>query len=192
MNREELIKFEDDIGEIYEAGKIRAPIHLSGDNEDDLIKIMARYQEGDWIFSTWRSHYHWLLANKDPEDLKQQILDGHSMSVFGERFYTSAIVGGISPIALGVAWALKLKGNPEKRMVWCFIGDGAYHCGITQECIRYAVGHDLPIAYILEDNGLTVRADTQECWGHGRKSKVLKYKYHRKYPHAGTGTYVMF
>ncbi len=190
ISKEELLSFTEDIAKEYEAGKIHAPIHLSGINEDKLISIMNEYREGDWIFSTWRSHYHWLLANKPKEELKEQIINGHSMHIFGDKFFTSAIVAGISPIALGVAWAIKLK-NSEER-VWCFVGDGAYHCGITQECIRYAVGFDLPIIYVQEDNGLTVRADTQEIWGRERKPKTVRYTYERKYPHAGSGRYVMF
>ena len=39
MNKEELIKFTNNIAEIYEAGKIKAPIHLSGTNEDETLKI---------------------------------------------------------------------------------------------------------------------------------------------------------
>ncbi len=190
MNKEELIKFTEDIAKEYEAGNIKAPVHLSGTNEEETLTILKDYKEGDWIFGTWRSHYLWLCSGRSPEELKEQIVSGHSMHVYGDRFFTSAIVAGISPIALGVAWGLKL--NKSTHMVYCFVGDGAYHCGLTQECIRYASGHDLPICYILEDNGLTVRANTQEIWGEGRRKKLLKYKYTRRYPHAGSGRYVMF
>ncbi len=191
MNKEDLLKFTDEIKKTYEDGKIHSPIHLSGDNEEKLIKTFELlYTKGDWIFSTWRSSYHWLLSGRDPKELKKQILDGHSMHVFGDRFFTSAIVGGIAPIALGVAWGLKL--NKSENKVLCFVGDGGYHCGITQECIRYASGFDLPIIYIIEDNGLTVQAKTNEIWGTNRIPKVKKYNYTRRFPHAGTGAYVMF
>lgn len=190
MNKEQLIKFTDEIKEIYEKGKIKAPVHLSGINEDRLIEIFKGYKKGDWIFSTWRSSYHWLLSGRDPEELKKQILAGHSMHVYGERFFTSSIVGGIAPIALGVAWGIKLNQSPAH--VWCFVGDGAAECGIVKESIRYAEGHRLPIFYVIEDNGLCVRAKTQKVWGLGTKSKVITYKYTRKYPHAGSGVYVMF
>jgi len=202
MKKEDLKKFTDDIAEIYEAGKIKAPVHLCGSedfsNEKNMIRILEDHKERDWVFSTWRSSYAWLCSGRDPEELKKQICEGHSMHVYGKNFFTSAIVGGIPPIALGVAWAMKLKGNINDNMVYCFVGDGGYHCGLTQECIRYASGHDLPICFILEDNDLTVRADTKEIWGRGRGKKVLAYKYKRKYTHAGHGleggpkAYVMF
>ena len=39
-----LIDFETEIKEIYEDGKITAPVHLSGGNEDQLIEI---FKDGD-------------------------------------------------------------------------------------------------------------------------------------------------
>ena len=56
-----LITFSDKIKKIYEKGKIKAPIHLSGGNEEQLIKIFKKIKKGDWVISNWRSHYHALL-----------------------------------------------------------------------------------------------------------------------------------
>ena len=190
MNKEQLIQFTDEIKELYEAGKIHAPVHLCGTNEEQLIKIFKDIKKTDWIFSTWRSSYHWLLSGRSPNELKEQITNGHSMHIYGDRFFTSAIVAGIAPIALGVAWGLKLNKSSDK--VWCFLGDGAYRCGITQESIKYAKGFDLPITFVIEDNGLGVNAITKEVWGRQRTEKVEYYKYKRKFPHAGGGKYVMF
>ena len=61
MNKKELIKFELEIKNLYESKKIKAPIHLSGNNEDKLIKIFKKISKNDWVFSSWRSHYHALL-----------------------------------------------------------------------------------------------------------------------------------
>jgi pyruvate dehydrogenase E1 component alpha subunit len=190
MTKKELIKFEEEIAQLFEQAKIRAPIHLSGGNENKLIKIFKDYKEGDWIFSTYRSHYHWLLSGRAPEELKKQILEGHSMHVYGDRFFTSALVGGVAPIALGVAMALKMKNASDK--VWCFIGDMAAESGIVHECIKYAQGHNLQITFVIEDNGYSVRAVTKETWGKGKTRINRRYKYKRRYPHAGTGKYVMF
>jgi len=209
MRKEELIAFEERIQNLFEAGEIRAPVHLSGDNEEALLEIFQEYRPGDWIFSTWRSHYHWLLSDRDPEELERQIRAGDSMSVFGERFFTSSIVGGGAPIALGVALALSLKkeGAAEEKAapqseaggstddasrVWCFVGDMAAAGGLARECIRYAEGHDLPICYVIEDNGLSVSTETEKAWGTKGAKKTRHYRYRRKYPHAGTGRYVVF
>lgn len=190
MTEKQLIAFENRIAKIYEAAEIHAPVHLAGINENQLIEIFKDYKEGDWIFSTWRSHYHWLLSGRNPAELERQIVEGRSMHVYDKRFFTSSIVAGIAPLALGVALALKLSESENK--VWCFLGDGAYECGLVKESIRYAQGQDLPITFVVEDNGLCVRAITQDVWGRKQAEVVRKYKYKRKYPHAGTGQYIMF
>jgi len=199
MRKVDLIKFEQEIAGLYEKAKIKAPIHLSGNNETELEAIFRKIKKEDWIFSTWRNHYHWLLSGRSPKGLKQQIVEGCSMHVFGKKFFTSAIVGGIAPIAVGVAYALKKK--KSKNRVWCFLGDMGASTGLAMECMRYACGHDLPIVFIIEDNGISVKTDTLESWGCkgcnfkncnyiGKKTKA--YKYERKYPHAGTGVFVLF
>ena len=102
-NEEELIHFENKIVESWEDGKIRGPVHLSGGNEKHLIEIFKRISENDWVFSTWRSHYHALLKGVSPYWLESEILDGRSISIINreKKFYSSAIVGGIIPIATG-------------------------------------------------------------------------------------------
>ena len=53
------------------------------------------------------------------------------------------IVGGIIPLALGVALALKIKGS--NRRVWCFVGDMTSETGVFHECYKYALNFKLPI-----------------------------------------------
>ena len=53
-----LKSFEELIKKKYEKGIIRAPIHLSGGNEKQLIKIFKKIKRSDWVISNWRSHYH--------------------------------------------------------------------------------------------------------------------------------------
>jgi TPP-dependent pyruvate/acetoin dehydrogenase alpha subunit len=98
----------------------------------------------------------------------------------------------VLPIALGVALANKL--NNKKEMVWVFVGDMCSRMGIFYECVNYAVGHDLPIIFIVEDNGYCINSKTDELWGINKpeKSKTFTYKYERKYPHSGTGEFVDF
>ena len=109
--KEKLIAFENSIAELFNAGKIKAPIHLNHGNEDFLIKFYKRIKKQDYIMSSWRSHYHCLLKGVPEKKIKKEILSGKSISLcFPEHnIYSSAIVGGNIPIALGVAVALKKK-----------------------------------------------------------------------------------
>ena len=194
LNKNELIEFEQEIKKIYESGKIKAPIHLSGNNEDQLIKIFKKIKKNDWVFSTWRNHYHALLKGIPKNWLKKEIIAGRSMGInnLKYKFHSSAIVGGIIPIALGVAKSIKLK--KQKNKVWIFIGDMTYETGIFHECYKYSKNFKLPIKFVVEDNNMSTNSPTNKVWK--KKSKIpkeiTKYKYKRKYPHHGTGGWVLF
>lgn len=196
ITKKELINFELEIKKIYEAGKIRAPIHLSGNNEDQLIKIFKNVKKNDWVFSTWRNHYHALLKGLPKDWLKKEIIAGRSMGInnIKHKFYSSAIVAGIIPIALGVAKSLKIKRKSNSNRVWVFIGDMTFETGIFHECYKYAKNHKLPIKFVVEDNGLSTNTPTKTVWI--KKSKIPKdiiyYKYKRKFPHHGTGGWILF
>jgi len=191
LTKQELIDFESEIRDIYEQGEIKSPIHLSGGNEDQLIEIFKNIKNEDWVFSTWRSHYHALLKTGDKEWLRNEILKNRSLHINSKKYkiFTSAIVGGIIPIALGTALAIKRK-NLD-RHVWCFVGDMSSESGIFHECTKYAGGHNLPITFIIEDNGTSVYTPTKEVWKEG-KPNIIKYKYERVYPHYGIGKWVDF
>lgn len=202
MTKQELIDFEKEIADIYCAGKILAPIHLSDGNEDVLVEIFKNIKRTDWVFSTWRSHYHALLHGVPSEKVKEEILRGNSITLnFPEhRFFTSAIVGGIMPIATGVALGIKLK--KEQRHVWCFVGDMTAETGAFHESTKYAENHELPITFVVEDNQESVGTPTNVVWGYGagqkpdyllrQRKNIMYYLYKKQYPHVGAGKWVTF
>jgi pyruvate dehydrogenase E1 component alpha subunit len=198
MKKSELVEFEDKIKEHFLNKNIRSPIHLSGYGEDRLIEIFKDVKPNDWVFSTHRNHYHALLKGIPSKTLEKDILAGESMHIFSKehKFFTSSIVGGILPIAVGVAMALKRKKSKDK--VWVFIGDMAATMGVYHECLKYATGYDLPIKFVIEDNGYSVDSRTSDTWGKlsecpmTREEKQISYKYRRKYPHVGVGRFNVF
>jgi pyruvate dehydrogenase E1 component alpha subunit len=191
---EKLIRFEERIVEHWEAGKIRGPIHLSNGNEEQLIEIFKRVSENDWVFSTWRSHYHWLLKGISADYAEALILDGKSITLcdIDDKFYASAIVGGTLSIALGVAMGIKQKGSDEK--VFVFVGDMSFESGIFYEVHKYARNFDLPIVFVVEDNAVSTYTPTEATWNVKREipSDVIHYTYKSKYPHYGSGKWVVF
>ena len=70
--KNKLINFEILIKTLYEEGRIKAPIHLSGNNEDQLIQIFRKIKLTDWVVSNWRSHYHALLHGIPEDWLKKE------------------------------------------------------------------------------------------------------------------------
>lgn len=195
MNKSDLINFEKRIAELWEDAKILHPVHLSGGNEDQLIEIFNEIKSGDYIFSSHRNHYHYLLAGGEPEKLEKKILEGYSMHIFDRKrnFLSSAIVAGTASIAAGVAWALKQKNS--KNNVWCFVGDGAEDEGHFYEAVRYVDGHGLPCKFIIEDNNRSVETSKFERYGKSEikwPECVIRYHFKSTYPHVGTGKFVNF
>lgn len=192
---EKLINFENNIVQHWESGKIRGPIHLSNGNEEQLIEIFKRISEDDWVFSTWRSHYHWLLKGLSPDYAEQLILQGKSITLcnINNQFYSSAIVGGTLSIALGVAMGLKKDGINKK--VWCFIGDMSFESGLFYEIHKYARNYDLPLHFVVEDNGVSTYTPTEVTWNYKKREipeDVIWYSYKSKYPHYGSGKWIAF
>lgn len=198
LTEKDLIDFEDQVVEAFRNKKIRAPVHLYSGNEQEMLKVFEDIKVEDWVFCSWRSHYQALLKGVPRELLMEEILKGHSISLnFLEyRFVSSAIVTGTLPIAVGTALAIKKRGSKER--VHCFIGDMTAETGAAHECIKYSLANQLPIRFIIEDNGHSVCTETLKTWGldnptyQTKGDSIYYYKYKSKYPHAGVGERIMF
>ena len=186
--KEELIAFEDHIGDLYMDNQLPFLFHLSGGNEEQLIDIFKDIKEGDYVISSHRNHYHALLHGVPPDVVEDRIKNGRSMFIYDRErnFFVSAIIGGTPAIAAGIAWALKRKGSDQK--VWCFVGDGTEDNGHLSEAVRYADGFDLPCTFIIESNDRSCEASNADRWGKTGhptwdSSRVIKYHYECTYPH---------
>ena len=199
MKEKDLINFEDNIAKLFNEAKINAPIHLYSGNEKFLINFFRKIKKNDWVLCSWRSHYQCLLKGVPPKTITKEIIDGKSISLcfLDYKVYSSAIVGGSLPIAVGLALSLKRK--KSKNKIYCFIGDMTSETGIAHECIKYSRNKNLPIHFIVEDNRKSVCTDTRKTWSKNKLTYenvsdkfVTYYKYKLKYPHAGAGQRVQF
>ena len=74
------------------------------------------------------------------------------------------------------------------------MGEMTSETGIAHECIKYSRNLQLPIRFIIEDNGLSVCTDTRAAWNQdrltyesGKDPMIIYYRYKTRYPHAGAG-----
>lgn len=196
MTADDLRAFEADIAEEFNAGKIRAPIHLSDGNEEILIEVFKHVKPQDWVCGSWRMHYHCLLKDVPPALLKEEIMAGRSISLClpEYRIISSAMVGGILPIAVGIAMAIKRQGGDET--VWVFVGDMTAMTGTFHECYTYAVNWGLPMRFIVEENRLSVCSPTRAVWNSNGTPPLRltdhTYEYESRFPHAGAGKRIQF
>ena len=202
VSKEDIIAFEKEIAGIFATGVIRAPVHLRAGREDALIKIFTDHNIGDddYVFGFWDSHELGLLKGVPREDLKDAILRGRSIALCFPKYKVvcSGIVGSLMGTAAGVAWTLKNKGKKGRAYLFC--GDMSAETGIFHEAVKYAYNFDLPVTFIVCDNGVSVMTNTREVWGatepwfKGTKyeSKIIYFKYTNEYPHSGLGKLIKF
>jgi pyruvate dehydrogenase E1 component alpha subunit len=199
MDKQKLIAFENKIADLFNKAKIKAPIHLYSNNEERMIKIFKKIKKNDWVFCSWRSHYQCLLKGVSEKILTKEIIAGKSISLCfpKHKIYSSAIVGGVLPIATGLAFSNKIQ--KIKSKVFCFVGEMTAETGIMHECLKFSKNNNLPIHFVVEDNSKSVCTDTRKAWSmkklsfEGKKDKFITYyKYSLKYPHAGAGRRVQF
>lgn len=199
-SKDELIAFETEIADCFNKAMIKAPIHLYSGNEEQIIEVFKKINDDDWVMCSWRSHYQCLLKGVPKNILRNDIIEGRSISLCYKEYkiISSAIVTGILPIAVGIA--LDIKRKKGNNRVFCFMGDMTSESGMAYECIKYSINHKLPIHFIIEDNGKSVCTDTREVWGANKLTHedehtdyISYYKYDfSKYPHAGSGTRIQF
>lgn len=202
VTKDEIVAFEKEIAEIFATGIIRAPVHLRAGREEALIAIFQEHHIGDddYVFGFWDSHELALLKGVPRQDLKQAILEGKSISLCfpKHKILCSGIVGSLMGTAVGVAWVLKTQ--KQQGRVFLFCGDMSSETGIFHEAVKYAYNFDLPVTFIVCDNGLSVMTDTRAVWGcpepwfKGTKyeSKIIYFEYTNGYPHSGLGKLIKF
>ena len=147
--------------------EFRCPVHLCLGQEEVPVVLHEHLRPTDWLFSSHRSHGHYLAKGGDERALLDEI-EGKPSGVNGGysgsqsfcdpamQFHSTAIIGGLVGVAAGTALSVKLRGGSE--FVVCCIGDSATEQGIFWESLNFASLHRLPLLYVVENNGLSVHA----------------------------------
>lgn len=193
LSPEELIDFEKEVAERFDEGTIPGPVHLCSPSQaEPLIEIFQEIKRDDWVLGNWRSHWHALLHGVPRQQVMAEIFAGRSMMLHfpKHKFMTSAIVGGMLPIACGLA--------ATGQKVWCFVGDMCASTGAFRDAWKYSQGQGLPVTFIVEDNGLSTNSPTRDVWGsplvprEPTRNSIRGYQYKRTVSHYGTDKYIPF
>ena len=155
-------RFEEKIVEVYPLQDMKSPVHLYIGQEAIAAGVCANLEKRDYIFTTHRSHGHCLAKGVDPAKLYAEFYGrvtgcckgkGGSMHPADPEngiLGTSAIVGGVIPLAVGTA--LKSYLVKEDRVSVAFFGDGASDEGAFHESLNFASLKKLPVVFVCENN----------------------------------------
>ncbi len=155
-------RFEERCAELYSATKIRGFLHLYIGEEAVATGVAAALEPDDNVVATYREHGHALVRDVPAGELMAEMFGkvegcsrgrGGSMHLFSveHRFYGGhGIVAGGLPVALGLALADRLRGEP--RVTVCFFGEGAVAEGEFHETMNLAALWKVPLLFCCENN----------------------------------------
>lgn len=155
-------RVEEAIAERYAAQEMRCPVHLSIGQEAVAAGVCAALTQQDGIFSSHRAHAHYLAKGANLTAMLAEIYglaDGCCKGIGGSMHMIDLaagflgavpIVGATVPLAVGAAWAARLRG--EDKVIAVFFGEGTFEEGVVHESINFAVLHRLPVLFVCENN----------------------------------------
>lgn len=157
---------EERIAELYPRQEMRCPVHLCTGQEAIAVGVCANLTKEDCVLSSHRSHGHYLAKGGSLKSMMAEISGrstGCSKGKGGSMHLTdlnvnflgsTPIVGGIIPVATGVAFGIAMKG--QRRVAVVFFGDAAAEEGVFCESLNFAALKKLPIIFVCENNFFSV------------------------------------
>src|SRR5450432_1834133 len=155
-------RVEEESARGYAEGKIGGFLHLYIGQEAVGVGAIASLRHDDYVITTYRDHGIALAKGMSPRALLAELFGkvtgcsrglGGSMHMFDKEHHMLGgygIVGGHIPIAAGVAFASKYRG--DGKVTLCFFGEGAVSIGGFHEGLSLAALWKLPIVFICENN----------------------------------------
>src|SRR4030043_703005 len=152
-------RFEETVLDNLHRGAFFGTTHTYLGKEANAVGTLAHIQENDIIFSNHRCHGHFLAYGGDPYALFAELMGrvtgvcggrGGSQHLQWRNFYSNGILGGIIPIATGMALAEKYMRSGSITIA--FLGDGTLGEGVIYEAFNMSSLWKAPILYVLEDN----------------------------------------
>jgi pyruvate dehydrogenase E1 component alpha subunit len=164
-------RFEQTSLKYYNSGKMGGFLHLYSGQEAVALGTISLLGENDHVITAYRDHGHALAVGMDMKSCMAELFGkatgcskgkGGSMHFFApEKNYWGGhgIVGGQTPLGLGLAFGIKYKGL--RGCCLTYLGDGAINQGTFHESLNIAALFKLPVIYIIENNGYSMGTSQQ-------------------------------
>jgi acetoin:2,6-dichlorophenolindophenol oxidoreductase subunit alpha len=168
-------RFEDRVHDEFAGGKIPGFVHLYAGEEASAVGVCSHLDNRDAIASTHRGHGHCIAKGCDVGDMMKEIYGRRSGLCGGKggsmhiadlskgMLGANGIVGGGPPLICGAA--LTAKYLKTGGVAVAFVGDGGSNQGTTLESYNLAKIWNLPVIFVVEDNGYA--ESTASVWSVG-------------------------
>ena len=164
-------RFEQTALKFYSAGKMGGFLHLYIGQESIAVGTISLCGDNDHVITAYRCHGHALTVGMEMNPCMAELYGkatgsskgkGGSMHLFdpSRNFWGGhGIVAGQTPLGLGLAYGVKYQ-NLEGCCL-CYMGDGAVNQGAFHESLNIAALFDIPVVYIIENNGYSMGTSQQ-------------------------------
>ena len=158
-----LREFDERVQRNFLSGKIAGAIHVYCGEEAVAVGVCAQLRKDDYVTGTHRSHGHCLAKGIDPKAIMAELYGkitgickgkGGSMHIAAPELGmlgANGIVAAGLPIACGAALSAKFRKSDQIAVA--FFGDGSSNAGAVHESLNLAAMLDLPVVFVLENNG---------------------------------------
>ena len=163
-------EFEERLHTEFATGDIPGFVHLYAGEEAIATGVCAHLDGDDYVASTHRGHGHAIAKGCDVKGMMKEIYgkaDGlchgkggsmHIADLDKGMLGANGIVGGGPPLVCGVGLSAKVRGTDQVAV--SFTGDGGSNQGTTLESMNLAAVWDLPVVFIIENNGYAEATST--------------------------------
>jgi acetoin:2,6-dichlorophenolindophenol oxidoreductase subunit alpha len=154
---------EETVLRLFAQNRMPGFIHSYIGEEATAVGVCAPLRPDDYVSSTHRGHGHIVAKGGDLRLFFAELYgkaSGYGKGKGGSMHVAdldlgilgaNGIVGGGIPIAAGAALAAQLRGTDQVAV--SFMGDGATDIGVFHESLNLAALWDLPVVFVVENNG---------------------------------------
>ncbi len=180
-------RFEERCMQSYQQAKIGGFCHIYIGQEATAVGSIGALKPDDPIVTAYRDHGHALARGMSPNACMAEMYGkitgcakgkGGSMHMFDKPHHMyggHAIVGGQNPLGCGLGWGIQYTGKDNVAL--CYMGDGALNQGATHEAMNLAAVYNLPLIFVLENNGYSMGTDIARgtAMAHDQKQRAELY-----------------
>jgi TPP-dependent pyruvate/acetoin dehydrogenase alpha subunit len=175
---------EEAVRERYAEDEMKTPVHLSIGQEAIPVGVCEALEPRDRLLASYRNHALYLARTGDTDGFFGELYGRASGAARGKAgsmhlaspdqglLATSAVVASTIPVALGVAWACRMRGDGARTVV--FFGDGAVDEGVFWESLNFACLRRLPLLFVCEDNALAIHSRSRDRHGYDSIAAVAE------------------
>ncbi|ONI87893.1 ABC transporter substrate-binding protein [Actinosynnema sp. ALI-1.44] len=164
-------EFEERLHAEFPGGEIPGAVHLYAGQEAVAAGVCTVLTDEDYVASTHRGHGHAIAKGCDVTAMMLEIYgkagglcDGKGGSMHIADFDrgmlgANGVAAGGVPLSCGSALSAKVRGTDQVSVA--FVGDGGANQGAFAESLVLASVWQLPVVFVVEDNGYAQATGTR-------------------------------